>query len=79
VTNLNAERCLFLDVGLRALLAGLIEGRECPREIEAERWRQLQHSESGAIAFSDLAAIINEYPEIHLLDALRWPRVRGEA
>ena len=76
---MNTERCLFLDVGQRALLAGLLQDKPRPDEINPERWRQLQHSEAGAVTLSDLATIINEYPEIHLLDALRWPRVRGEA
>ena len=78
VTNLNTERCVLLPAPERTVLAGLLEDRPQPEGIDAETWRQLISAERSAVSFLELGVILDAFPELHVLDALRWPRVRSE-
>lgn len=69
---------ILIDRGERAVLAGLLEDRPRPTRITPEAWRQITHGEKAALDFLELAAIIDAYPELEILDALRWPETRRD-
>ena len=76
--KLNTERCVLLPDAERAVLAGLLEDKPRPIEIDPESWRQLTHAERTAVTFAELGVILDAFPELRVLDALRWPRTKAE-
>jgi len=78
MSNINTERCVLLPAPERAVLAGLLESKPRPESIDVETWRQLVHAERTAVSFAELGVILDAFPELHVLDALRWPRTKAE-
>lgn len=78
MTSRNSQVCLLLDLDRRQILASFLEGRECPPVFDGEQYRRLLSAEESSLTMIELGVLVDAYGP-GLLDALRWPKLKGEA